>query len=382
MFGLEGCELGVQNLSVDHNENKHIENNIYEEEKIYPVTEDLIGVVKEGTLSCGEATILLTNRNKYDYYEFGQGNDVIEQNVNGQWQKVAIKKDNIATVDVLWSMLPNSTMDYNADWLEKYGELSTGEYRLRKTVTKVAKDKTEENYFLYVEFEIKETITKQVTFLNFAPGFSEAGDMEDADFYEHKPDDSGFISYYSADYSSVMSLYQADVDSEDLYAFVVQMGTYENEKPADYPVYKGTEQERLLIKQEYHARKIAEMLKGTNLYLVEDYPYNFRIINYSGPYAVYDSKTKTFSYSEEYGPGVCVVGKISDFVALCEKGEAINGWYCRFISAVRPDIVKLATESTNEDCACDLWGHHLATYFSCSHEENREVILSVNLYKP
>lgn len=103
MFGVGGCKSGAQNSPVGDNENKHMANNVHEEEKIYPVTDELTGVVKAGTLSHSELTILLTNRNKYDYYEFGQGNDVIEQNVNGQWRKVAIKKT--TSLRVTWKML-------------------------------------------------------------------------------------------------------------------------------------------------------------------------------------------------------------------------------------------------------------------------------------
>lgn len=240
----------------------------------------------------------------------------------------------------------------------------------------------------------KQIITAPVHFMNFTPGSIDPGPDDFEKGYIHI--DGACSNSYSQTASLVVSNYDADMESEELYAFIVELGNNENGNPDDYPQIKKreTNEEFCYRKQEYLAEKIEEILEGTNLYLVKDYPYTLIQALYAGPWAVYSPQEGKYikpTVSEygmggvsEYGTGVCVVGRIKDFVALCENGKAINGWYCRFISAARPDIVDVmneAVENGNATYSDEFWGFTSESYGLTPYKEHTEVTITVDLIK-
>ena len=120
--------------------------NVYEIENEYKV-ENIDGItmtIKEGTLTNTSATIIITdttnNENVYgsyyriDKYEFDKWNELD-----------IIYEDNYAWISIGYLVDKDNKLEMDMNWLELYGELDKGTYRIVKEVN---------NKYFSVEFQI------------------------------------------------------------------------------------------------------------------------------------------------------------------------------------------------------------------------------------
>ncbi len=198
--------------------------------------------------------------------------------------------------------------------------------------------------------------TINATFMNEII-FRNLNSMEAKFSYIEKENGEYLQVYNSNTFSQIVSYYGAE-DEKRLYAFTVTVGDYENGKPLDYPVRTDAEsKEEFQIREyQYIRQTILNALKGTDLYIMEDYPfsYGYELKENQEPYE------KMYQYIQGYftnRPACVVIGSIEDLKALCEFGKAINGLYLHFTSALRPDIVEDLVEKgyTAENVWEKLW---------------------------
>jgi len=230
-----------------------------------------------------------------------------------------------------------------------------------------------------------------VVFLNHSYAFS--GDPEgysDTEAYLHQPK-SDHIEFYGGTYTQLVSLYDAEEDSDQLFAFVLYLGDYEGEQPEDYPVQQKSESREAYLarKDEYLNKKTEELIEWMGLTRLENYPYSYDVLYHSGQFAVYSPELEAYQPPECEGAAV-VVGTIKQIKELCESGEAINGWNCRFASALRPDIAEYMNQKgykpsfTPSGFYVSGWngvgfGHYFMSSEILGSDIDWEVLLEVNV---
>ena len=171
--------------------------------------------------------------------------------------------------------------------------------------------------------------------------------------------DGNYLAYFNSNvFSQIISFYELEEDEKIPYAFTVSVGGYENGKPLDYPVKKSHESKAEFKVREYQYvhQMIIDALKGTDLYVMEDYPYSYGYEfdeNQEAYKEMYEYVQDCFCYS----PACVVIGSIEDLKDLCEFGRSVNGLYLHLTSALRPDIVEKLIEKgyTAENIGDGLW---------------------------
>lgn len=89
-------------------------------------------VIKEGTLTKTSATIIITDTNE-NAYSYGRS-FIIEKKENNNWKELdTIGYDYAFTTEVL-SPGVDGKLELKTDWLDMYGELEKGEYRIVKDI--------------------------------------------------------------------------------------------------------------------------------------------------------------------------------------------------------------------------------------------------------
>ena len=79
----------------------------------------------------------------------------LEKNENGNWMEVKTQSE--AVWDMMAYLIPsNTTTEWTVDWSWLYGELSTGTYRISKTIVDFKESGASESQMYSAEFEIKD----------------------------------------------------------------------------------------------------------------------------------------------------------------------------------------------------------------------------------
>ena len=154
-----------------------------------------------------------------------------------------------------------------------------------------------------------------------------------------------YTKFTADDYSQIISFYETEkFDEDQLYAFWVIVADYEGKCPADYPIQKEDETEEAFKtrKKEYFTEIAVNTMKKNNVLILEDYPFCARY-SLQGKNSEYAQAYKAVE-ERDYLISCAVVGTIAQMKELCEFGQAIDGWYFHFLSAVRPDLIEQLEE--------------------------------------
>lgn len=103
-------------------------NNNFEIERIEGVTIE----IKENTLTNTGATIIITDISGKNY-TYGYGFE-IQKLVNGKWKRLKLKNKNIAIPAIGFSPNENNQIEIKQSWIEEYGSLRKGKYRIIKNM--------------------------------------------------------------------------------------------------------------------------------------------------------------------------------------------------------------------------------------------------------
>ncbi len=114
------------------------------------VDNSVLMTIKEGTLSNKGATIVLTGLDETKYLV--DSNYVIEKKVNNEWVDKVLTVYNDIPLDNKLTLYNNS-LELKIDWLDTYGELDKGEYRLKKelTINQIKGKVKKQNIWVYFE---------------------------------------------------------------------------------------------------------------------------------------------------------------------------------------------------------------------------------------
>ena len=78
----------------------------------------------------------------------------VEKNENGTW--IEVKKQGEAVWDMMAHLIPSSTTtEWTIDWSWLYGALSSGTYRIGKTIVDFKESGASKSHTYFAEFEIK-----------------------------------------------------------------------------------------------------------------------------------------------------------------------------------------------------------------------------------
>lgn len=113
-------------------------------------------VVKEGTLTKTEATIIITENIDYDIF-YGETFWIEKYDSrNNSWHKLSYKNNNCGFNLPAYGVIPSKPLVLKQNWSCMYGELEKGIYRLVKDVSfESDRPISEDNiYYIWVEFEI------------------------------------------------------------------------------------------------------------------------------------------------------------------------------------------------------------------------------------
>ena len=111
--------------------------------------------VKEGTLSMIGVTLTLKNESKNNYsYEEAY---YIEQENDDSWSKVQTIRG-MGFNDLLWRVNAGESVEISINWLNEYGKLNSGKYRIVKEIFKSSSSSMDnsDKFNVYAEFEINE----------------------------------------------------------------------------------------------------------------------------------------------------------------------------------------------------------------------------------
>ena len=134
---------------------------------------------------------------------------------------------------------------------------------------------------------------------------------------------------------------QNERNADTLYAFVIIFNTYEGQQglaqtnPAICPEEneKESPQEYSIQRFQYETDIAKKILKDNGFYLLADYPYSSH-----SPY-IEDTNGELIPNDVDFNHGLCAfAGTLKDIERVFGEKEPINGWYCRVVSAVRPDF--------------------------------------------
>ena len=180
----------------------------------------------------------------------------------------------------------------------------------------------------------------EVVFLNtiLSPLAATASEVdEDRTYFLYKP--SNFYWGYYNDYNQIISYYDVEENDDRLFAFVVTPGSSTTANiTVNREDYETTEEYLYDLRLQIYC-SLKESLKGTKIKVVKNYPYSRRELSV-GPLGYHE---EFYSTSNDYSAFV-IAGTMKDIMELFAEGERANGWYCRLISATRPDAVTLARE--------------------------------------
>lgn len=89
-------------------------------------------VIKDDTLSKTGMSIIITDTTGLNNEYGGRCDYRIDKKVDNKWEKM--KKKDIPTYLQVFYVNENDKLEMNIDWIDTYGELGQGEYRLVKEV--------------------------------------------------------------------------------------------------------------------------------------------------------------------------------------------------------------------------------------------------------
>lgn len=123
------------------------ESNIYEASNIVVTDHDVSLLIKDGSLSNTQVTLVLENKSEQnlgygEYYE-------IEIKKNDAWYSINVE---LTFLDILYTMESNQSQELEINWEDSYGALSAGEYRILKKV--MFMDDNFEEFYVAAEFTI------------------------------------------------------------------------------------------------------------------------------------------------------------------------------------------------------------------------------------
>ncbi len=180
----------------------------------------------------------------------------------------------------------------------------------------------------------------EVVFLNtiLSPLMATASGVdEDRTYFLYKP--SNFYWGYYSDYNQIISYYDVEENDDRLFAFVVTPG---NSTTCNITVnredYETIEEYFYDLRLQIYC-SLKESLKGTKLKVIKNYPYSRRELSV-GPLGYHE---EFYSTANDYSAFV-IAGTMQDIMELFPEGKSAIGWYCRLVSATRPDAVTLARE--------------------------------------
>lgn len=105
--------------------------------------------VKEGTLTNSGVTVIIEDKNVRPYY---YGNWFrIDKKVDSEWQKLTPINEKYKFTEGANSVGENKILELDIDWLELYGELEPGEYKLVKELYGIGN----KGKYFWVEFVIE-----------------------------------------------------------------------------------------------------------------------------------------------------------------------------------------------------------------------------------
>lgn len=111
--------------------------------------------VKEDTLATIGVTLILKNESNTDY-SYGESY-YIEQEIDGNWDKVQTINNVVFNLPA-YELESGKSVEFSINWLNEYGQLGPGKYRIVKEIFKSASSIFENSvsFSVYAEFEIDE----------------------------------------------------------------------------------------------------------------------------------------------------------------------------------------------------------------------------------
>lgn len=137
-LGITGCGISINKFEVGEKSNTEVKN------------EEVSLSIKEETLTKKGATLILKNNGTMDY-QYGAPYE-IEIKQNGDWHKIniAIDFDSIA-----YDLKVGETKEIDLNWENTYGKLSSGTYRIIKSINYKNDDNKYHSFNIAVEFTIE-----------------------------------------------------------------------------------------------------------------------------------------------------------------------------------------------------------------------------------
>ena len=135
LLGVTGCD-NKNNFSVG------------DKSTIEVVDKYVVFDLDEETLTNGSASVLLRNDSEYNI-SYGTPYE-LEIKENGEWHKINVE---LFFNMPLMSLKPGESENLEFNWVESYGELAKGEYRIIKRVT--VESDIPESFYVSSEFTIK-----------------------------------------------------------------------------------------------------------------------------------------------------------------------------------------------------------------------------------
>lgn len=122
-----------QNLYFNGDSSNIVESNNYSEEDYVMRTVDNVTMtIKEETLTNSSATIVILDKNKPsfiygDWYR-------IDKKISDRWKELKPRNENYIFNAIGYSLENNDTLELKIDWIDLYGKLKRGQYRLVKKI--------------------------------------------------------------------------------------------------------------------------------------------------------------------------------------------------------------------------------------------------------